>query len=228
MSLMLYIRNVSDRKHCCETYAFTDDDHLYMTDIRKDIRMDHLGTKELETDRLKLRRFELSDAVAVFNNWANDADVTKYLMWTAHKDVDETSSVLRSWIDQYKNDGSYQWAIELKSNGSDPIGSISVVKMDEKVKMVHFGYCIGKKWWHQGITSEAFLRSIYFFFDEVKVNRIEARCNPKNIYSAKVMEKCGLTYEGTIKQGDWNNQGICDYSIYGLVLEDHLKRIRRQ
>lgn len=63
--------------------------------------MKHLGTKELETNQLKLRKFELSDAEAIFRNWANDTEVTKYLTWPTHKDVSVSSSVLREWVSQY-------------------------------------------------------------------------------------------------------------------------------
>lgn len=185
--------------------------------------MKHLGTKELETSRLMLRRFELSDAAAIFRNWACDPEVTRYLMWPPHKDASVTESVLRDWISRYGDDKFYQWAIVLKSNENDPVGSISIVKMDESIKMVHVGYCIGKKWWHQGITSEALSELIRFFFEEIEVNRIESRHDPMNPNSGKVMAKSGLIYEGTVKQGDWNNQGICDYSMYGLVLEDYKK-----
>ena len=57
-------------------------------------------------------------------------------------------------------------------------------------------------------------------FDEVGFNRIEAKHDINNPYSGKVMLKCGLKYEGTLKQAYWNNQGICDCSIYGLVNQD--------
>jgi [ribosomal protein S5]-alanine N-acetyltransferase len=183
--------------------------------------MKHLGTKKLETNRLTLRRFELSDAEAMFSNWASDSEVTEYLMWPSHKEVSVSKSILKEWVEQYVDDTFYQWAVVLKSNGNEPIGCIGIVKMDECIDMVHVGYCIGKKWWHQGITSEALTALIHFFFKEVNVNRIECRYDPKNLNSGKVMEKCGLIYEGTIKQGDWNNHGICDYSICGLVAEDY-------
>lgn len=190
--------------------------------------MKHLGTKELETNRLKLRRFELSDAEAIFRNWANDPEVTKYLMWPEHKDAGVSENVLKEWVSRYDDETFYQWAIVLKSNGSEPIGSISIVRSDDEIKMVHVGYCIGKKWWHQGIMSEALSELIRFFFEEVGVNRIESRHDPKNPNSGKVMAKCGLIYEGTVKQGDWNNQGICDYSMYGLVKEDYEKRGKKE
>ncbi len=185
--------------------------------------MEHLGTKQLETQRLILRKFKLSDAGAMFRNWASDDEVTRFLMWPSHKDVSVSENILKEWISKYDDKKFYQWAITLKPNVGEPIGGISVVDMDDRLQMVHIGYCIGRKWWHQGITSEALAELIRFFFDEVGVNRVESRHDPNNPNSGKVMQKCGLKYEGTIKQGDWNNQGICDYSIYGLVREDYEK-----
>lgn len=185
--------------------------------------MEHLGTKQLETQRLILRKFKLSDAGAMFRNCASDDEVTRFLMWPSHKDVSVSENILKEWISKYDDKKFYQWAITLKPNVGEPIGGISVVDMDDRLQMVHIGYCIGRKWWHQGITSEALAELIRFFFDEVGVNRVESRHDPNNPNSGKVMQKCGLKYEGTIKQGDWNNQGICDYSIYGLVREDYEK-----
>lgn len=188
--------------------------------------MNHKGTITLETDRLILRKFNLDDAKAMYANWANDAEVTKYLMWPAHKDVSISINVLKDWISQYDSDKFYQWAITLKSDKTEPIGCISIVRQDEQIAMVHVGYCIGKKWWHKGVTSEALSELIRFFFEEVQVNRIESRHDPRNMNSGKVMQKCGLIYEGTMKQGDWNNQGICDYSMYGLVADDYFQTDR--
>jgi [ribosomal protein S5]-alanine N-acetyltransferase len=191
--------------------------------VDETILIKHLGTKELQTKRLILRKFEISDAEAMFINWTNDDEVTKYLTWATHTDIGVSSSVLKDWVSKY-NEKFYLWAITLKTNGREPIGSISAVMKDEKIKTVHVGYCIGKNWWNQGITSEALIELIRFFFEEVGINRIEARHDPRNPYSGKVMEKCGLIFEGTLKQGDWNNQGICDCSIYGLVKEDYMKK----
>ena len=50
--------------------------------------MKHLGTIQLETDRLVLRRFTVDDAETVFKNWASDDEVTRYLTWPTHKSID--------------------------------------------------------------------------------------------------------------------------------------------
>lgn len=59
-----------------------------------------------------------------------------------------------------------------------------------------------------------------YLFDEVGVNRVESRHDPRNPNSGAVMRKCGMKFEGTLRQSDWNNQGICDASWYGLVAEE--------
>lgn len=179
--------------------------------------MKHLGTQYLETERLILRKFTEKDAKAMFQNWASDKEVTKYLMWTELKTEEESLNIIKEWIESYEKEDYYQWAIVIKNEGPDPIGCIGVSSYNDKVMMVHIGYSIGKKWWNQGITSEALKVIMDFFFDEVGVMRIESRHDPRNIYSGSVMKKCGMRYEGTLRMADWNNQGICDAAYYALL-----------
>lgn len=93
--------------------------------------MEHKGTVRLETQRLILRPFVRDDCRAIYENWASDKRVTEFLRWEAHDDVSVTEKVLGYWITGYKDPAFYQWAIVLKSLG-EPIGTISVVDMDEK------------------------------------------------------------------------------------------------
>lgn len=179
--------------------------------------MKHSGTQRLETDRLILRRYVRADAEAMYKNWASDDEVTKYLMWPSHSSQEISQSIIEDWINQYSNENYYHWTITLKDNGDEPIGDIGVVDMKENVSMVQIGYCIGRKWWHKGITSEALSTVMDFLFDIVDVNRIESRHDPRNPNSGKVMMKSGMKYEGTMRSSDWNNQGICDVCYYALL-----------
>jgi ribosomal-protein-alanine N-acetyltransferase len=122
----------------------------------------------------------------------------------------------------YQQLSKYDWGIELKEL-NQVIGSIGAVRIDEAIDCVHIGYCIGAKWWNKGLMTEAFKEVIRFFMEEVKVNRIESRFDPNNSGSGKVMKKCGLTYEGTHRQSDRNNQGICDASWYALLKNEYRK-----
>lgn len=182
--------------------------------------MKHQGTTTLETERLILRRYKQTDAEDMYANWASDPEVTKYLMWQTHSNVEVSKSYVESVISEYDNLELYQWGIELKELGQ-VIGGISVVHLNNDVGSAHIGYCIGRPWWNRGITSEALSAVIKYLMDEVGVNRIESRHDPRNPNSGKVMEACGLTYEGTLNESDVNNQGICDASWYALLRSEY-------
>lgn len=178
--------------------------------------MKHLGTKRIETERLILRKFTIEDARDMYENWASDEEVTKYLMWPVHSSVEATAALLADWVDGYQEENKYEWCIQHKETGK-AIGSIGAVKIVERAEVAEIGYCISRAWWHQGITSEALRAVMEYLFDEVGVNRVESRHDPRNCHSGNVMKKCGLKYEGTRIQGEWNNSGICDVAFYGLT-----------
>lgn len=179
--------------------------------------MKNCGTQRIETDRLILRRYVIEDADAMYKNWASDSEVTKFLTWQPHSSVEVSRGIIENWLKEYSDEKYYQWAIVLKDNGDEPIGDISVGQMNEDISMVHIGYCLGRAWWRRGIMSEALKAVMDFMFDTVEVNRVEARHDPRNPNSGKVMQKCGMKYEGTLRSADRNNQGICDACYYALL-----------
>ncbi len=187
--------------------------------------MNHCGTQRLETDRLILRRFVKEDAEAMYKNWGSDPEVSKYMTWQTHSSEKDSKNAIKYFIKQYSDEKYYHWAIVLKENGDEPIGGIDVVLINEDISMVHMGYCIGKKWWHQGVTSEALKAVMDYLFDVVDVNRIESRHDTRNPNSGKVMMKCGMKYEGTMRSADRNNQGICDVSYYALLKSERKNKI---
>lgn len=178
--------------------------------------MNHTGTVRLETERLVLRRFTPDDARAMLGNWANDAEVTRFLTWPVHDSIDVTAGVLEDWLAQYERPNFYQWAIELRELG-EPVGSISVVELREAAESAEIGYCIGRRWWRQGFTSEALQAVIDHLFAGVGALRVCAKHDTHNPNSGKVMRHCGMTYEGTLRQAARNNQGICDVSVYSVL-----------
>lgn len=176
----------------------------------------HKGTQTIETPRLILRRARREDAEPMFRNWASDPKVTKYLTWPTYETVETAYPILDLWISEYEKPNYYQWMIELKELG-EPIGSISAVRQNEKIKEAEIGYCIGSRWWHKGIMTEALSAVIEYLFTQVGMNRIAARHDPNNPHSGAVMRKCGMKYEGTHRACDRNNQGVCDAAQYAIL-----------
>ena len=179
------------------------------------------GTRTLETPRLILRRFTLDDAADMYENWARDPEVTRFLTWQPHEDEDATYNLLEGWVGRYEEGDYYNWAIELKELGK-PVGNISVVQQDSRARRAHVGYCLGRDWWRQGIMSEALGAVIPYLFSQGYL-RVDSRHNVDNPYSGAVMKKCGMKYEGTFKGYEWDNSGIGDAAFYAILKEDYEK-----
>ena len=182
--------------------------------------MKHLGPQILETERLMLRPFCREDAQAMYDNWASDPEVTKFLSWPTYKSVNDAHEILNIWLESYEKPDFYQWAIVLKEL-KQPVGSISVVNLDHRVDMAEIGYCIGKPWWGRGIMPEAMAAVMQYLFEEVGFQRLEAGHDPENPASGAVIRKCGLKYEGTLRRRIRSNRGITDVAWYSVLKEEY-------
>ena len=105
--------------------------------------MNHCGTQRLETKRLLLRKLTETDADAMFVNWASDPEVTRFLTWPAHTDLNVTRYVIGTWLPLYEKQDYYHWAITLKKNEKEPIGTIHGL-VNEDLEQITIGYCLGR------------------------------------------------------------------------------------
>lgn len=181
--------------------------------------MKHKGTINIYTERLILRKHKIEDANAMFNNWAKEKEVTKFLRWQPYESVEDTKKIIREWISSYEKPDFYFWTIELKETG-DLVGDISVVNIDEETSSVELGYGIGTRWWGKGIIAEAGRALIKFFFEEVGANRVYAKHAAENPNSGRAMQKMGMKYEGILRQSGKCNQGIIDEVYYSILRGD--------
>jgi ribosomal-protein-alanine N-acetyltransferase len=181
--------------------------------------MTHKGTVTIETERLILRRFTLQDAGPMFRGLYGDGDAMRFLPWEPHKSVSETESHLAGYTAHYADAGFYAWAIVPKESG-EPVGFIDA-STDEAINAVKIDYGIGKPWWRRGYTSEALSALIRFFFGETGANRICATHHPGNPNSGGVMRKCGMKYEGTLRQTRLRKGGYSDRVYYAILAEDY-------
>ena len=188
--------------------------------------MNHQGTKTIETERLILRRFTAEDANSFFQNVTSDPEVNRFLTWPLHEAVEDTKKLLAGWVERYENPERYCWAIVLMDS-EEVIGTIAAPTVKNRVEAVEVTYCIGSKWWGQGIVPEALQSVMKFLFEEVQANRIEAGFDSNNPNSGRVMEKVGMQKEGILRQAGRNNQGLFDLVFYGILREDWLELQKR-
>ena len=181
--------------------------------------MNQSGTQRIETHRLSLRPFREEDAQDMYDNWASDPEVTRFLTWPTHTGVEVSRAVLKSWISRYADGGYFNWAIEWKEKGA-VIGNISVVRYTEETESAEIGYCMSRAYWGRGIMPEALRAVTDYLFDTAGVNRVTACHDANNPKSGRVMQKAGLKFEGIMRGAGKNNTGICDEVRYGLLRSD--------
>ncbi len=175
----------------------------------------HKGTKTIYTPRLTLRKFTVNDFEEMFDNWANDERVTRYLTWDPHKSKEETKQLLDLWCAEYENPNRYNWALEYEGA---TIGNISVVRFNEKCESAELGYVMGYAYWNKGLMTEAVKAVIDYLFLEIGVHRVGICHAVKNPASGKVAQKCGLMFEGTKRESYKLSSGeFLDISDYGIV-----------
>lgn len=175
------------------------------------------GTIKIETERLILRPFKKNDGIDMYNNWASDDRVTKFLRWNSHENIEESFKICEMWENESKEKSNYQWAIVLKET-NQVIGSIGLVDIDEKMLRGEVGYAIGYKFWGRGIVKEA-LESILQYFKSLGFVRIQAFHELENPNSGKVLLKSGFQYEGVLYKYEKNKVGeLVDIKMYSIIL----------
>ena len=175
------------------------------------------GTQTLTTARLTLRRFTPEDAEAMYETWANDERVTRYLTWEPHRSPAETRQLLECWRTAYDDPRTYNWAMEFEGH---LIGNVSVVHLDEQSEYADLGYCMGYAYWNRGLMTEAVKAVIDYLFEEVGVNRVGIVHATKNPASGRVAQKCGGTYEGTKREYYKRHGEFLDIAEYGILRSD--------
>ncbi len=141
----------------------------------------------LETERLILRPFTPDDAQDMFEGWASDPEVTKYLTWETHKTIEDTRSVLELWTKEYEDPKRINFAIVTKDERR-LIGGIDVNSYDNGVPVI--GYDLSRKYWNNGYMTEACRCVLDYLFSQ-GYERVWIDAVVENTGSNKVIQKCG-------------------------------------
>lgn len=157
-----------------------------------------IGTKQIETKRLILRKIEKNDYINIYKNWTSDKITTRYLTWDIHASLEETKKYVEYKLEKNKKPYSFDWLIVLKET-NEPIGEIEAVDVSLRDKLVTVGYCIGSKYFGNGYVLEALNEFIKYMFEEVKVDKIICCHISTNPNSGKVMAKAGMKKDGVLK-----------------------------
>lgn len=181
-----------------------------------------IGTKELETERIRLRKFRHDDVRSMYHNWASDENVTKFLSWNIYSDLNDVERYINQLMNHYNNQSFYYWAIELKDL-SQVIGSISAT-IDDRLASARISFCIGQKWWNQRIMQETVKALVPFFMEDVQACRLEACCESGNNTAGKVLIRSGFQAEGILRKAYYGANGSTNLNWFAIMRDDYLSK----
>ncbi len=152
--------------------------------------------ERIKTDRLVLRAPNVDDASTVFTGWAQDKEVTRYLTWHPHQQIDETKEFIQNCLSAWDEGTRFPYMITLEEN-SKIIGMIDLRIEGPKMGV---GYVAARTHWGKGYVPEATRSIIEWAFQQPSIYRVYATTDVENLASQRVLEKVGMQCEGVLRK----------------------------
>jgi ribosomal-protein-alanine N-acetyltransferase len=186
--------------------------------------MKNIGTKIIETDRLILRKFTLSDADDMLQNWINDEEIQSNYGEPVYDNLESVNELLNRWISAYSDHNYFRWAVILREKNEN-IGQIAFCDIDLNHHFADIEYCISRAYQGQGYATEVLSAVIAFTFEKTALNRLQAFHRGRNTASGKVLQKSMMKYEGTLRKSFYytDENAYDDRIYYGILKEDYMK-----
>lgn len=184
------------------------------------------NTHRIETARLVIEMPEPSDAPTLFSlvGGSDRAEVCATLVWDGPDDVAE----VKTWIERCRTERfepfGFHWVIRdrhgaVAGEPGSVLGAIGT-RPTETPGRGDVGYWLGRPYWGMGIMAEALRAVLELGFETLGYAKIDADVFTTNERGRRLVERAGMTLEGTIrralrKQGEW-----VDVAVYGMIPEE--------
>ena len=152
--------------------------------------------ERLNTRRLILRRPTLPDAEPIFEEYAQDPEVTRYLAWQPHRSLSDTRAFLEGVSARWDSGERYAWALTFQESDR-PIGMLGCTIREHEAGL---GYPLARKYWGQGLMAEAVSAAVQWLLEQPSIFRCWAVCDTTHTASARVLEKVGMQREGILRR----------------------------
>lgn len=183
--------------------------------MKKKTVFDFSSFPVLETERLVLRQFQLSDAADVLAYWG-DPYVQRF-NGPVYESVEKVRHGIERGQDEYKNQEGIGWAVTLRDEGK-VIGGFGFHHWSKHHRRAEVGYDMARAYWGRGIASETLRAILRFGFDQMNLNYVYAGTIADNHESVRLLERIGFRREGTRREYSWEDDGTFhDGAMYGLL-----------
>jgi ribosomal-protein-alanine N-acetyltransferase len=151
--------------------------------------------ESFSTERLLLRKPRKADAPLIYESYAQDPEVSRFLTFRPHGSVRETEAVVERFLAGWSSGKSFCWMI-FRRDGQELVGSIAAREHDG----LNLGYLLAKPYWKCGFMSEALQMIVSWGFSESSIFRVWAVCDTDNHASARLLARNGFQLEGLLRK----------------------------
>jgi RimJ/RimL family protein N-acetyltransferase len=177
--------------------------------------MTHVPENPIELERVRLRAIEEADADAIFAI-QSDEEVARYQSRPALTQRAEAEELIARIRKGYDDGHALQLGIERKEDAL-LIGTCLLFHFDEQNRRAEIGYTLGRPHWSRGYMHEALTALVDYAFGALDLIRLEADIDPRNVASARSLERLGFTKEGYLRERWIVNGVVSDTALYGLL-----------
>lgn len=179
----------------------------------------HVGTMQIETERLILRKFKYTDDKNMLKYWISDPAIQSMYGEPIYTTKQQVKELLDKYIGGYEKNDYYRWAVIFKETG-ECIGQIAYFLVDSNNHFAEIEYCIGSCFQRKGLATEATKAVINYGFDMMNLHKVQICHKSINIASQKVIEKCGFVNEGTLRDFFYMEGQYADRVYYSILREE--------
>ncbi|MEB2302257.1 GNAT family N-acetyltransferase [Lysinibacillus xylanilyticus] len=174
--------------------------------------------EQIHTKRLFLRKMKMADSYSLFKIWS-DPEVTKFMNIINFTHEEQTKEMIELF-DQLAEEHKAIRLTIIEKESNEIIGSCGFNSFDVERATAEIGYDFAKAHWGKGYASECISALIDYAFTTLSISKIEAKIEPGNSNSIKVVEKLNFTFEGTFQEYEESKESFYDIHVYSLLKEN--------
>ncbi|UCG62199.1 MAG: GNAT family N-acetyltransferase [Candidatus Zixiibacteriota bacterium] len=176
----------------------------------------------IEGDKINLRFITKGDALSIYQ-YAADEAISRYTHIPHPYNLDDAYDFVKLTQSDRKRKAAYHYGLENRETGQI-IGMIGLIALFPMHRKAELGYWLAKPFWGRGIITEAIEKIVEFAFVTLKLHRVYAHVFPDNKASIRVLEKCGFTREGLIREGFVQRGKYVSVYMYSILEDEWAKR----
>lgn len=163
---------------------------------------------------------QITDAQSLFEIWS-DPDVTQFMNIPNFTRVAQATEMIELIEGLAQEKKAIRFSM-FERNSNEIVGTCGFNFIDFENEKAEIGYDIAKVYWGTGYAPEGITALIHYAFGRLNLNRIEAKVEPANVNSIKVLKKLNFTLEGTLRQYEKSKGNYVDIQMYSLLKSDYL------